>query len=70
MALGALVDAGADLDEVRSLCERLPVTGWKLDAEPAMRSGIGATQIIVLAEETSVVRTAGHITPDSEQVPG
>ena len=61
MALGALVDAGADLDEVRALCERLPVTGWKLDAEPAMRSGIGATQIIVLAEETSVVRTAGHI---------
>jgi pyridinium-3,5-bisthiocarboxylic acid mononucleotide nickel chelatase len=61
MALGSLIDAGADLDEVRSLCERLPVTGWKLDAEPVMRSGIGATQIIVLAEETSVVRTASHI---------
>lgn len=61
MALGSLVDAGADLDEVRTLCERLPVTGWKLEAEPAMRSGIGATKVVVLAEETSVVRTASHI---------
>jgi hypothetical protein len=61
MALGSLIDAGADLDEVRGLCERLPVTGWKLDAEPVMRSGIAATKAIVLAEETSVVRTAAHI---------
>ena len=28
MAMGALVDAGADLDEVRDLCERLPIGGW------------------------------------------
>jgi len=61
MALGSLVDAGADLDEVRALCERLPMAGWALVAEPTMRSGIGATKIHVLAEETSVVRTAGHI---------
>jgi hypothetical protein len=61
MALGALVDAGADLDDVRGLCERLPVGGWKLDAEPVMRSGIGGTKVHVLAEESSVVRTAAHV---------
>jgi pyridinium-3,5-bisthiocarboxylic acid mononucleotide nickel chelatase len=62
MALGALVDAGADLDEVRRLCERLPVGGWKLAAESVMRSGIGGTKVHVLAEESTVVRTAAHVT--------
>jgi pyridinium-3,5-bisthiocarboxylic acid mononucleotide nickel chelatase len=61
MAMGALIDAGADLDEVRSLCERLPFTGWSLEAEPVLRSGISATKVNVLATPTSVVRTAGHI---------
>jgi len=61
MALGALIDVGADLDEVRALCQRLPVPGWTLAAEPVMRSGIGATKVHVLAQETTVVRTASHI---------
>jgi pyridinium-3,5-bisthiocarboxylic acid mononucleotide nickel chelatase len=62
MALGALVDAGADLDEVRKLCERLPVGGWTLEAKGVVRNGIGATQVHVHAEATKVVRTASHIT--------
>lgn len=62
MALGALVDAGADLDEVRSLCERLPVGGWSLEAEAVIRTGIGGTKIHVGAESGTVVRTAAHIT--------
>jgi uncharacterized protein (TIGR00299 family) protein len=62
MALGSLVDAGADLAEVRSLCERLPVRGWGLDAEPVLRGGIAATKIHVSADESTVVRTAAHIT--------
>ncbi len=61
MALASLVDAGADLDEVRELCSRIPVGGWKLEAESVMRGGIGATQVIVHTEESGVVRTAGHI---------
>lgn len=61
MALGALVDAGADLDEVRSLCERIPVSGWTLEAEPVTRAGMAATRVVVRCEETSVVRTYGHI---------
>ena len=62
MALGALVDAGADIDEVRSVLGRLPVGGWELDAEPVLRCGIAATKIHVRADDDAVVRTAAHIT--------
>jgi pyridinium-3,5-bisthiocarboxylic acid mononucleotide nickel chelatase len=62
MALGSLVDAGADLDEVRDLCRRLPVRGWDLSAEPVLRGGVAATKVHVAAEEDGVVRTAAHIT--------
>lgn len=61
MALGALIDAGADLDEVRGLLQRLPVSGWALEVEETTRNGIAATKVNVLTEETSVVRTAAHI---------
>jgi uncharacterized protein (TIGR00299 family) protein len=61
MALGALVDAGADLDEVRTVCERIAVPGWSLTAEPVLRGGIAATRIQVSVQESSVVRTAAHI---------
>lgn len=61
MALGALVDAGADLDEVRALCRRIPVTGWDLEARPVLRGGIAGTQVVVHAREHGVVRTYAHI---------
>jgi pyridinium-3,5-bisthiocarboxylic acid mononucleotide nickel chelatase len=62
MALGSLIDAGADLDEVRSLLARLPVDGWRLEAEPVLRGGIAATKAHVHVVESAVVRTAAHIT--------
>ena len=62
MALGALVDAGADIDEVRGLLDRLPISGWELEVEPVLRCGIAATRAHVRAPETGVVRTAAHIT--------
>jgi hypothetical protein len=61
MALGSLVDAGADLDEVRSLVQRLPVDGWELEAEPVLRCGIAATKVHVKASDQDVIRTAAHI---------
>ena len=61
MALGSLVDAGADPQEVRALCERVPVDGWELRFEPVMRCGIAGTSASVLTEETHVHRTASHI---------
>jgi uncharacterized protein (TIGR00299 family) protein len=62
MALGSLVDAGADLDEVRTMCERIPVAGWALEADDVLRGGIGATNIHVAVQSSTVVRTAAHIT--------
>ncbi len=67
MALGALVDAGAGLDEVTTLCRRLPVSGWDLDAEPVLRGGVAATQVHVRAVETTVVRTYAHISAMVEE---
>src|SRR5688500_3508100 len=62
MALGSLIDAGADLDEVHTLLRRLPVSGWELTAEPVLRCGIAATKVDVRADDQAVVRTASHIT--------
>ncbi|MCY4193429.1 MAG: nickel pincer cofactor biosynthesis protein LarC [bacterium] len=61
MALGALLDAGADVAAVREICELLPLGGWDLHAHPTQRNGIAATDVKVITQETSVVRTASHI---------
>ena len=51
MALGALLDAGADVDEVRDVIARLPVSGWDLRAEVVQRAGLRATRAVVHAPE-------------------
>lgn len=61
MALGSLLDAGADLDDVTDLLGRLPVTDWRLEAEPVLRGGIAGTKVHVHATDSTVVRTAAHI---------
>jgi uncharacterized protein (TIGR00299 family) protein len=62
MALGSLIDAGADVGEVRALLDRLPMAGWSMEVSPVMRGGIGATKVDVVVAETAVVRTYAHIT--------
>ena len=62
MALGSLIDAGADVGEVRAMLDRLPMAGWSMEVSPVMRGGIGATKVDVVAAETAVVRTYAHIT--------
>ncbi len=61
MALGSLIDAGADLDEVLALLERLPFGGWALEVEPVLRGGIAATRAVVTVHDNVVVRTYAHI---------
>ncbi|MBW3669649.1 MAG: LarC family nickel insertion protein, partial [Actinobacteria bacterium] len=61
MALGSLVDAGADITEVVGLLHRLPVGGWTVEAQPVLRGGIAATRVEVQVAETPVVRTHAHI---------
>src|SRR5205807_7708905 len=60
-ALGSLIDAGADLDEVRGVLGRLPVGDWEVEAEPVLRAGVAATHVRVRAHEDGVVRTYAHI---------
>ncbi len=61
MALGALIDAGADPDAVRDIVRGLDVPGWQLVIAPTLRGGIAATDVTVQVSESGVVRTASHI---------
>jgi uncharacterized protein (TIGR00299 family) protein len=61
MALGACLDAGADLDEVNGILDRLPVGGWALEAELVMRGGLAATKAHVRYKPDGITRTYGHI---------
>ena len=51
MVLGALVDAGCDLARIETELRRLPVTGWKIQAEKVARGGLTATQVRVETTE-------------------
>ena len=44
MLLGALVDAGVAVDQLREGLGSLPLGGWTLDAEPARQHGLGGTR--------------------------
>ncbi|MGC8472678.1 MAG: nickel insertion protein, partial [Acidimicrobiales bacterium] len=59
MALGSLLDAGADEAEVAAMLRRLPVDGWELRAEPALRGGIACTRAIVRVVESGSSSPAG-----------
>jgi uncharacterized protein (TIGR00299 family) protein len=61
MALGSLLDAGADFDQVMALLERLPFGGWALEPGPVLRGGIAATRAVVTVSDSVVVRTHAHI---------
>ncbi len=61
MALGSLVDAGADLDEVRSLLRRIPISGWELERREVLRGGIACTQVVVDVRDDAVSRSHSHI---------
>ena len=61
MALGSLVDAGADLSLVERELVALPVGGWSIEAEETMRAGLACTHLNVRVSDTQVVRTYSHI---------
>lgn len=61
MALGSLVDAGADLALIERELAALPVGGWALEAEETLRAGIACTHVRVRVRDHQVVRTYGHI---------
>lgn len=61
MALGSLLDAGADLDDVLSLLRRLGISGWSVEPEPVLRCGLAATQAGVRTQDDHVHRTFSAI---------
>jgi uncharacterized protein (TIGR00299 family) protein len=60
MAFGSLIDAGADLGEVRRLLDRLALPGWDLRVEEALRGGVACTRVLVRGDDV-VVRTHAAI---------
>lgn len=55
MALGSLLDAGADIKLVKELLTRLDLKGWDLLTRTTLRGGISATLAVVsIASERSV----------------
>ena len=61
MALGACLDAGAPVDELVGILERLPIGGWALETELVMRGGLAATKAHVKTKPDGITRTYGHI---------
>jgi uncharacterized protein (TIGR00299 family) protein len=50
MTLGALVDLGMSLDEMRESLATLPLAGYRLESEQVMRNGIAATRVRVVLD--------------------
>jgi len=61
MALGSLVDAGADLALIERELAAFPAGGWSIEALPVLRSGVACTHVQVHTRATQVVRTHAHI---------
>jgi uncharacterized protein (TIGR00299 family) protein len=61
MTLGALVDAGCDVEHLRSGLRSLQVPGWELSAEKVWKNGMAATYIRVKAEDQQKHRSLSAI---------
>ena len=53
MLLGALVDAGLSLDALRAELAKVPLTGYRVEAERTQRGGLAATKVTVQLEEAA-----------------
>ena len=61
MTLGALVDAGCDLQLLRAYLAGLQVSGWAISAEKVWKNGVSATFVRVLTEDQSKHRSLSAI---------
>ncbi len=61
MTLGALVDAGCDVQHLRAELGRLNVSGWQLSAEKVWKNGMAATYVKVQADDHQRHRSLGAI---------
>jgi len=78
MALGSLLDAGLPLENLRDELARLPLTGYRLWAEPVTRAGVRATKVHIevagpeaprtLEEVLQIIRSSSLPDSDKSQV--
>jgi pyridinium-3,5-bisthiocarboxylic acid mononucleotide nickel chelatase len=61
MALGALIDAGADFDLVREELAKLPLEPFDIEAQDVETNGLHAKRVEVRATATGVIRTYASI---------
>src|SRR6266481_7846831 len=61
MTLGALVDAGCDVEHLRAELHGLEVPGWELTAEKVWKNGMAATHVKVQTEDTHTHRSLSTI---------
>ena len=61
MTLGALLDAGCDLDHLRGELRGLQVQGWELSAEKVWKNGMAATYARVKTEDQQKHRSLSEI---------
>jgi pyridinium-3,5-bisthiocarboxylic acid mononucleotide nickel chelatase len=61
MTLGALVDAGCDLEVLRAGLQGLQVPGWTIFSEKVWKNGIAATYVRVTTEDQSQHRSLSTI---------
>ena len=61
MTLGALLDAGVSVGQLRSELQSLNVPGWELAAEKVWKNGLAATFAKVRAQDTQTHRSPSTI---------
>jgi uncharacterized protein (TIGR00299 family) protein len=61
MALGALVDAGCDVERLRAELRGLQVPGWELSAEKVWKNGMAATYVKVKSADQQKHRSLSTI---------
>lgn len=61
MALAALIDAGADFEDVRGHLSKLPLEPFELSVEEVDQQGVRALRVSVRTRSVGVIRTYGSI---------
>ncbi|HEV3421529.1 MAG TPA: nickel pincer cofactor biosynthesis protein LarC [Candidatus Acidoferrum sp.] len=61
MTLGALLDAGVSIEQLRGELQALNIPGWELTTEKVWKNGMAATHAKVRAQDTQSHRSLGTI---------
>src|SRR5258707_13671330 len=67
MTLGALVDAGCDVEHLRVQLRGLQVPGWELTVEKVWKNGMAATYVKVKTEDQQKHRSLSAILEISQK---